>query len=264
MSHRTEAVRQGEAALTKSLPRLLKAAGKQAARVASKAFAALGKASDQEDVADDAIAGVDWAHIAESGMAQIVAVASDGARQAIEALGVEVDAEQVDDAAVEWATNRAAELVGMQWQDGELVANENAEYAITESLRVDIREAVAAAIEGGDSAANLADAIEGLAGFSPERAELIARSEIVNANNQSHLIAFRASGVVTKKGWSTSNEESVCEICAANEEQGAIGIDDEFSSGDQCPIAHPRCMCVLIAQFDADDAEEETEDVAAE
>src|ERR1700690_1961710 len=80
MSHRTEAVRQGEAALTKSLPRLLKAAGKQAARVASKAFAALGKASDQEDVADDAIAGVDWAHIAESGMAQIVAVASDGAR----------------------------------------------------------------------------------------------------------------------------------------------------------------------------------------
>jgi SPP1 gp7 family putative phage head morphogenesis protein len=256
MSHRTAAVRDGEAKLTRSLAKHLKAIGKEIARKVSRVAKAEG-----DDEIDEAIDGAEWGAVAASVKVELVAVAEDGAKRALALLGVDDEGilEHTYGAARDWATNRAAELVGKKWDGDELVDNPRAEFAITDSLRDELRSAVADAIDQGLSAATLSDNIEDLSGFSEQRAALIARTELVNANNQAHLSAFKNSGVVDQKEWSTSNEESVCEDCQANEDEGPIDLDDEFPSGDDAPVAHPACMCVLIARISEDVEDEEAE-----
>src|SRR6185312_16021124 len=95
--------------------------------------------------------------------------------------------------------------------------------------------------------------------FSAERAELIARTEIIRANGQGQLAALKSSGVVEKKGWSVSGEATVCDECQANEDAGGIDLDDDFPSGDDAPPGHPCCECALVAVL-SDEAEADTED----
>jgi SPP1 gp7 family putative phage head morphogenesis protein len=132
--------------------------------------------------------------------------------------------------------------------------------AITDSLREDIRAAVAQAIEDGDSAAELSDRLEELSGFSAERADMIARTEIVRAHNAGSMTAMRESGVVQRKAWSTSEDDDVSEECEANADAGDIGIDEDFPSGDDAPPAHPNCRCVAVAVIAAAESEDEEED----
>jgi SPP1 gp7 family putative phage head morphogenesis protein len=270
LSHDTPAVKQGERRLARKLATALRAIGKAVAADVSKR-AGLGKAAEEEDEADAAVARADWAPVAAVVQTELTAVARDGAKRTLATLGVDDDesiTSQTFDTAVEWARARAAELVGKSWDaDGELVDNPDADMAITDTLREEIRSAVADAIENGDSAADLSDTIEGLAGFSSARADLIAQTEIQRAHNASHLIAFRESGVVEKKAWSTSNEDNVCDECQGNADDGDIGLDEDFSSGDDAPPQHPGCLCVLTASVEsaedqADDNTEEEDDAA--
>lgn len=257
MTHDTKAVRDGEAKLAKSLAPKLRAIGKEIAKKVSR----VAKAQGDREI-DSAIDEADWGPIAASVKVQLIGVAEDGSRKALALLGVDDEGilDQTFTESREWATARAAELVGKRWEDGELVDNPDAEWAITDSLRDDLRAAVSDAIDQGLSAADLADNIEDMAGFSAERAEMISRTEIVNANNQAHMTAFRSSGVVDQKEWSTSNEESVCEDCQGNEDEGAIDLDDDFQSGDDAPTAHPMCICVLVAVVNEDAEEEQSDD----
>jgi hypothetical protein len=266
MSHRTKAVRTAEKALSATLAIELRAIGKAVAKKVSRVAKAEG-----DDVVDEAVDAIEWEPIAGAVMVQLTAVAKDGSRRALVRLGVADDesiTEQTFTGAVEWAKARSAELVGKSWnEDGELIDNPDAEMAISDTIRDDIRDAVADAIEAGDSAAELGDAIEELGSFSEARALLIARSELVRANNNASITAMRESGVVRKKGWSTSTEDSVCDECQENEDAGDIDIDEDFPSGDDCPIAHPGCMCVITASIEegegeaADaDAEDDSED----
>ncbi|HXN32796.1 MAG TPA: phage minor head protein [Polyangiaceae bacterium] len=190
-------------------------------------------------------------------------MAEDGAKQTLLELGIEDDAkitEQVFTSAKDWATKRSAELVGKSWgEDGNLVDNPDAEMAITDATRDDIREAVAQALEDGDSAAELGETIEGLGAFSEARAEMIARTEIIRAHGQGQLAAMRDSGVVERKAWSTAEDDDVSEECEANADQGGIDLDDAFDSGDDAPPAHPNCRCALVAYFPEEREEDEDE-----
>jgi SPP1 gp7 family putative phage head morphogenesis protein len=224
----------------------------------------LGKAAEEDrDEAEAAVAAVDWLPVARAVQSELVPVARDGAQRALVSIGIAVDesiTSQTFTSAVAWAKARSAELVGKSWVDGELVDNPDADMAISDSLREDIQSAVADALDEGASAAELSDTIEGLAGFSEERATMIARTEIIRAHAQGQMSAMRESGVVEQKAWSTSTEDSVCDECQGNEDEGAIDIEDDFPSGDDAPPAHPMCMCAVVAVISESASDEESED----
>jgi len=148
---------------------------------------------------------------------------------------------QVNSDAVAYARARAAELVGRKRdEDGQLVDNPRAEFAITDGTREYLRSTVETAIEEGWSSEQLAEAMEENTAFSPMRARLIARTEVGSAYGQGQLVGAQAADMGSKK-WLAS--PGSCSDCLANEAQGWIDIDDDFQSGDAAPLAHPACTC---------------------
>lgn len=135
---------------------------------------------------------------------------------------------QANENAVEWARGRAANLV----------------TEVSDTTRTLVNEMTSVAIDEGITNSALADQFEGSFGFSQDRATMIARTETANADSQGTLIGFRESGVVTGKQWFP--DEEACPICLENADDGTIGLDDVFSSGDDAPAAHPNCECTLV------------------
>lgn len=167
--------------------------------------------------------------------------------------------DQVNERAVEMANERAAELVGKRWVGGELVDNPNAEYRIDEGTRDMIRRAIADGLDQNDGLDDIVGAIQDL-GFSEERADLIARTEIARANSDAALVGYQAAesvGVSVRKLWLLG--ENPCPICEANAEQGPIDLDEEFESGDDAPPAHPNCLCDIAPVVDEDTIGGDTE-----
>ena len=80
------------------------------------------------------------------------------------------------------------------------------------------------------------------------RAELIAVTEIGNAYEHGTMIAAEdlvAGGLAMEKKWLTVGDDRVEQECRSNQADGWIPLDQEFSSGDQRPLAHPACRCTL-------------------
>lgn len=155
--------------------------------------------------------------------------------------------EQMNAAALDYAKERGAELVGMKIdEDGNVVENPNAEWSISESTRDRLRTTVADSIENGDSSAELADRIESSFAFSDTRATTIARTEIVNANVQGNLAGWDKSGVVSMKQSVLGSEHDVDDDCDSAAEDGPIALDEAFSNGFFAPPYHPNCVCDLL------------------
>jgi uncharacterized protein with gpF-like domain len=153
-----------------------------------------------------------------------------------------------------YALERSAELVGMKRDvEGNLVPNPDARWAISDTTRERIREIVADAFSEETSMKEiktaiqeaLADEAEGNGIFSEARAELIARTEVSNAQAGGNFTVWRDSGVVRKVRWTTSEDEAVCESCDGNDNV-EVELGHPFPSGDLYPGAHPRCRCVLV------------------
>jgi SPP1 gp7 family putative phage head morphogenesis protein len=147
---------------------------------------------------------------------------------------------QVNERSVEWAQQRAAELVTQ----------------IEENTREMLQATVVAAIQEGWGADRLGDEIAESAAFSDYRAEMIGRTEVISANNQGALAAYRDSGVAMGKSWLTAQDDLVSEECEGNEADGVIGLDEDFSSGDAAPPLHPNCRCVLLPEVESLNEEE--------
>lgn len=162
---------------------------------------------------------------------------------------------QVSKTAVEYAKTRSAEMVGMKYVDGKLVPNPDAKWQISDPTREGIRSRVEDVIAGRLPSTELADTLRTAYDFSPERAEMIARTEIHAANGAGALSGYQSSGVVELKVWLTSGDEDVSEECGDNEDEGPIPIDDDFSSGDEADPAHPNCRCSIApyVEWEADD-----------
>lgn len=154
---------------------------------------------------------------------------------------------QANESAVQWAKERAAELVGMKYVDGELIENPNPKWSITETTRNMIRYQVEQAIAEGATKKELEQAIQDSYAFSQKRASTIANTELVTSYNQGNMEAWKASGVVKYKRSILGTNENHGEDDITNAKQGAIPINQEFQSGHQAPSYHPNCRCVVTA-----------------
>lgn len=159
----------------------------------------------------------------------------------------------VNERAVAKARDIAAEMVGKRWnKDGELVEAKREAWRIDDTTRDMIRDIISSGLEDNDGNAAIADAIEAATGFSEERAQLIAHTEIARINSMASTESYKGArddlGLNIKKEWLLG--ENPCEICQANAEQGAIDLDDDFDSGDPAPPAHPNCECAVSPVVD--------------
>ena len=190
----------------------------------------------------------------------------DGSAAALLQIGVEDQdhlTNLLNERALSFAEDRAAELVGMRnvgtkeapgW-----IENPNANWAITDSTREMIRGDVSTAIEEGWSSQHLANhfADENPA-FSDYRASMIARTEIRKADVEGNMTAYKQSGIVAGKEWICGSEHDDYDECTANQDQGQIGLDESFESGDDAAPAHPNCICdvlpVLLDELQGDES----------
>lgn len=117
---------------------------------------------------------------------------------------------------------------------------------VTEATRDSLRVLVRDAIANADGVNELKAAIREHYAFSADRAETIARTEIGNAHMAGALEGAKDSGLEMTKSWLRGSEEFDCEECGGNEEDGEIDLEDDFSSGDDAPLAHPSCECSLV------------------
>ena len=157
-------------------------------------------------------------------------------------VGPESDAfSTVADSSIDYAKTRAAELIGMRVQeDGTLVPNPDAKWAITDTTRDAINRSVQNALEQGLSAGAFRDELMQDYAFSAQRALMVARTERNLAQRRGGSDAAKASGVVKRKRWNLSDSHPVEDGCDINAEAGWIDIDDEYPEGDN---PHPSCEC---------------------
>lgn len=209
------------------------------------------KAAEASEHAKRILAQLDlegWAFLMDPSEDLIAEITQDGVYQALLQIGLgEEDlTEKMSELALKYAKNRAAELVGKKWVKGELIDNPHAKWQITESTRDMLRADVAQAIEEGWSSGKLKNAIADNYAFSEDRAEMISRTEIGNADMQGNMIAYKESGIVEGKEWVLGSEHDDDDECDSNADAGVIPLDEAFPSGDMEPLAHPRCVCDLM------------------
>lgn len=166
----------------------------------------------------------------------------------------------VNERAVAMARDIGAEMVGMRWNaDDELVPARREAWRIDDSTRTMIRDVIAQGLEDNVGNSEIANLIQTATAFSEERAALIAHTEIARINSMASLQSYKGArddlGLEVKKEWLLG--ENPCEICQANNDQGAIDLDDEFESGDAAPPAHPNCECAVSPVLDSEDHPDE-------
>lgn len=121
------------------------------------------------------------------------------------------------------------------------------------------REALAVAryrmeLMGSGLAAGKIDALVGkyASHLHRARAERIARTELSNAYNHGQFEAMRQArdnGYLAdvRKTWQTAIDELTCPECSALDGE-TVGLDENFSSGDDSPPRHPKCRCSVTYQ----------------
>lgn len=187
-----------------------------------------------------------------TGSKALASVGVGGDEEAITAFNVDAAADAVD---------RAAELVGKKWVDGQLVDNPNAQWAIDESTRDQIATAVTQSFVQGYGIDELQEYLEKSFAFSEARARMIARTESLRAANggtRRALDRAKDMGINVKKVWLAAPDS--CDECLDNEDDGALDLDDDFSTGDDAPPAHPNCRCSLSQEIDDSDQQDEEDD----
>lgn len=188
------------------------------------------------------------AYLVPSTLAEI---AEDSAFYVLAQIGVKEDSKIVDrvfDRAVTYAKDRAAEMVGKKWVDGELVDNPNAKWVITDTTREEIKTIITNGLNDNIGKQAIIKNIQEATAFSKERADMIASTEIGTANSKGALEGYREArdlGVKLKKTWIPDDDP--CPECEENSKAGPIDLEGLFPSGDECPLAHPGCECVLSA-----------------
>ncbi|MFZ2988075.1 phage minor head protein [Ideonella sp.] len=202
----------------------------------------------------------DWTDLIVLAHPRLQAMAQEGAAAALAQLGIDPSNEVtalLEGKTTEWASQRAAELVGRRrLDDGTLVENPNATWRIDASTREKLRGLTEEALAEGWSADELKAAVKDSGAFSSARAETIARTEIAHADMAGAMAGYRASGVVRGKVWSTAADDRVSEECQACADAGEISLDDLFPGGVDAPPLHPRCRCTVLPVLEGEQAEQ--------
>ena len=155
----------------------------------------------------------------------------------------------LNDGARDWAGDRAAELVGMRkLDDGSVVENPNAKWAITDTTRDDLRRIISNGFTKDTPMPDLISQIGEAGAFSDTRAEAIAKTEVLLAQVNANMDVWKESGVVDGSTWTTSVNDNVCDDCDGNDGE-TVPLGEEFPSGDVMPPAHTNCQCGLVASM---------------
>lgn len=239
-------VNRAIASLSRSLKGQLSKAGDDIAAQVEDKLIKLGKAEQDDESSLDIellIKSLDLTVLEamrDSLETNIGGVASDSGRLALAQVGMDDPKKlfgQVNDRAVAWAKRHSAELVGISGKS---------KYSITDSTREMLKNTIASGLESGLDSSEIADLIQSSYAFSEERADLIANTEIRRANSAGSVEGYkeaRDNGIDVQKEWLLGTEP--CTVCEENADEGAIGLDDDFSSGDSEPPAHPNCNCAI-------------------
>ena len=121
---------------------------------------------------------------------------------------------------------------------------------INETTREDLKALLSEAIDNGWSYTQTAKAIrDEFEGFSKERAKLVAITESANAyegGQRQMASALQDAGLEMEKSWIA--EDTACDDCAANADQGWIPEDEDFQGGTDGPTQHPACRCASLTR----------------
>lgn len=276
LNRKRPAIIRMRADLTRTLAKFLHAQAPKLAAQVTALRTKMGKAEatpDEKAAIDAIIAQIDftgWSVLVGDVEGDIEAVIKDSAYAALAQVGIDVSARPeirniVDERAIAYARERAADMVGMRVDElGRLVPNPNAFWQITEPTRDFMRADVTTAIVEGWSNDRLSTALAEAYGFSKERAMTIARTETNRAASIGALAGYKASGVVEAKQWLTAEDDLVSEECLENGAAGAGGdgilpLDADYPSGDEAPPVHPNCRCAIapVVDFARDVADDE-------
>jgi hypothetical protein len=149
--------------------------------------------------------------------------------------------------ALAYAEDRGAEMVGMKrTEDGSFIENPDARWAIDEPTRNGLRSKIEQAFTDKWSPAKLSDEIENAFDFSEERADMIAKSEITQAQSYGNLSSWIKSGVILTEAWQTSADHDHDDECDDYEDEGEVPVGHQFAPGIFAPGAHPGCECGLV------------------
>lgn len=143
-------------------------------------------------------------------------------------------------------TEAAQQILGTAGRAGleQLLASQGVTISSISANRLDeLAQVLADALEAGDTAETLSQALAGVLD-DPAWSALVAQTEMTRAVSAATQAVYQANNIGSQY-WLTAEDQRVCQICADNEDQGAVPIDQVFSSGDAYPPAHPLCRCAL-------------------
>lgn len=199
-----------------------------------------------EDIADEVMSGIalDWSELIDQVEPLLQQAAALGTTRA----GTQLDAAhdifaQANEWAIEYAQERAAELVGMKYVGGKLVTNPNPVWAITETTRGKLREIVVKALQNGDAPATLKATIRDSAQFSEQRAEMIATTETNFANSNGQFEVAKLVGHTHKRSI-LSGDHDIDDDCDDNAAAADLEILELFPDGSEFSPFHPLCVCL--------------------
>lgn len=243
--------RQAQSRLESALVKVFNRQKEKAAAAAERVLK-VRKSDDSDKKADSIYEAIkaEWDSLPAETRAALEQAGLSGAADAF--LQIEVsDAgtlSSVNSIAADYASKRAAEMVGMRYNDaGELVTNPSAKWAISDTTRDRLREIIKNAFEEKTPLSEVIEDIRSADIFSEGRAATIARTEVSRAQVGANFTVWKESGQVKKARWLALGPEP-CPICLGND-QLVRKLGDKYPSGDVMPTAHPNCYCILQAVF---------------
>ena len=204
------------------------------------------KAGDEEDI-NNYVAGMDWEPLVVEVEPELTDASTTAATRALALVGISSQdmISAVNTTAAAWAQERAAELVGMRWQDGMLVPNPDAKWAISQVTRDQLRTIVQQAFEKKITKEELIQKIADAGTFGPARARAIARTEISMAAQTSNINTWRQTGLVQQLNVDLSSNHDKEDECDDASDGGPYDID----KAPKLPL-HTNCECAYsIAQI---------------
>ena len=212
------------------------------------------EAAKDETPSDAQIDGVmDWKVFVGKVEPHLRTAFADGGELGIQKVGDEAIAfGMLDQAAADYAEDRAAELVGMRrLDDGTLVQNPHAKWSVAQTVRDRIQGLVAKAVKEGWTRDRLAGEIED-GTIWETRADAIARSEVSIAVNQGAAKTYGEAGV---QRVTILDGPGCLRDGHDDSEDGVNGETWSLEEFQEYPIGHPHCRREGIPDVDSIDQE---------
>lgn len=191
-----------------------------------------------------------WLQTADETVVAMTTPIEEGAKQAMEwgwlhavaDLGVDLDWDVLNPRVVAYIDQVGAVRVA------------NINNTTMEGIRGLISQSVSEGWSYGQTQKEIRSQFSGFSAKRPQahirnRAELITVTETGEAYSEGTYQvgqSLQDSGLVMEKRWVSIGDDRVDQdVCARNEAQGWINLNDSFLSGHNRPLGHPGCRCLL-------------------